>query len=106
MLPSSVLLKQRLAGIDILTWRGLADVAGGCALTALLSEPSLFVLVFVALAQLAWGAGHAGDERARERRFLLFVFIGAALLHSFFWTSRLAGWTRLPFSKCKKVFSN
>ncbi len=89
MLPSSVLLKQRLGGIDMLTWRGLWNVAGGGAFGLLLEEPALFALVFAALGQLAWGAADAGDQRARERRLLLVVFIGAALLHVQF---GLLGW--------------
>lgn len=84
LLPSSVLSKQRLAAIDVLTWKGFVDVAGGGVLGILLTEPALLVLVLAALAQLAWGAARADDDRAVERRLLLVIFIGATLIHTEF----------------------
>ena len=81
LLPSSVLMKQRLLGVHVLTWHGLADVAGGGALTALVHSPALFVLVLAAVAQLASGPAGDADPDERERRLLLAVFAGAALVH-------------------------
>ncbi len=82
--PSSVLSKQRLAGIDVLTWKGFVDVAGGGVLGILLTEPSLLALLSAALVQLAWFAARRDDDRATERRLLLVVFIGATLIHTEF----------------------
>jgi hypothetical protein len=80
LVPSPVLMKQRLAGVHLFSWHGAADVMGGGALAALIHVPALFVLVAGALAQLAWRAV-ADDTRARERRLLLTVFVGATLVH-------------------------
>ena len=80
MLPSAVLMKQRLAGVSVLTWHGFLDVFGGGALTALAYAPWLLVLVLAAVAQLA--RGEEGDApRARERRLLLVLFVCATLVH-------------------------
>lgn len=84
VLPSSVLIKRRLANIDVLTWQGFADVAGGGVLGILLTEPALLALVAAALVQLAWSAAQAADPRARERQLLLAVFVGATLIHAEF----------------------
>jgi hypothetical protein len=64
----------------VLTPHGFLDAFGGGALTALAYAPWLLVLVLAAAAQLA--RGDEGDEpRARERRLLLVLFVGATLVH-------------------------
>ena len=80
-LPAPVLLKQRLWGLDLLSWHGAADLLGGGALTVLINTPALLTLVLVALALLAASRHEVDDQCARESRFLLIVFLAATAVH-------------------------
>jgi hypothetical protein len=74
-------MKQRLLNADPLTWPGFTSTFGGGALTALVDTPGLFVLVVMAVGLVAF-AGRSHETRIeRESRFLLLVFVGAAMIH-------------------------
>ena len=79
-LPTPILLKQRLSGVDLRSWHGAADVLGGGALTVLVNTPALLVLTIAAAALLA--ASPPGRSRsARESECLLLIFLIATALH-------------------------
>jgi hypothetical protein len=83
LVPVSVLLKRRLAGVDPRTWHGLLDMLGG-GLVTLVGSPPLLVLVLAALALLWWsvrGGAQPDESRHRESQLLLGVFIVATLVH-------------------------
>ncbi len=80
LVPSSILLKQRLADVHPFTWHGAADAFGGGALMALAQAPALAALLLAALAQVVVMRDACG-EHAHEQRLWLAVFAIATLVH-------------------------
>ena len=81
LLPTSILLKQRLLAVNLWSWHGMLDFWGGGALTVLVGSPALFVLVLLAAALVVLSPRDVAAPIEREARLLLLVFIGAALIH-------------------------
>lgn len=93
LLPASVVLKQRLANIDLESWNGFSNAIGNGALSALVDTPALLVLLLAALALVAFmnprgerrnEAFDRNVERTREALFLLVIFVCATLVHAEF----------------------
>ncbi len=80
LLPSAILIKQRLAAVNLRSLHGLISIAGG-GLTTLVNTPGLFALVLLAGLLTVLSRRDDAETRERESILLLLLFVGAALIH-------------------------